>query len=60
MNKNQIYSIAIGSTMGTSIATIIGAVTVNIPLSLLFGSLIVTLIGVVLALIVFKDETKKD
>lgn len=45
--------------MGTSIATIIGAVTVNIPLSLLFGSLIVTLIGVVLALIVFKDETKK-
>ncbi len=42
--------------MGTSI----GAVTVNIPLSLLFGSLIGTLIGVVLALIVFKDETKKD
>ena len=61
MNKNQTYSIAIGSALGSSMGTTIGAVFGNVVNGVLAGSFIGIIIGVVLAYSIFnKDQTNTE
>jgi len=56
MNNKQITAISIGVALGISIGTTIGAITNNVAMSTVYGSLIVGIIGVVISLTVLNEE----